>query len=113
MAEYAYKGVPQPDPVPAYGDYITAWRDGVDAVLVSRGTRTTVVPAAGDIAFVRAFAEILRDNQTAARVLVQDMSPRDRALLSWALKELSYAVDDVEDMRRTGLTVSYTKGQPG
>jgi hypothetical protein len=101
MAEY--RGVTEPNgPRTENGTFMSSgWREGVNAALgLSLDTGTAVVPATGDSTFVRAFAEILRDNQRAACVLVQDMSPRDRALLSWALKELSYVVDDAEDVRR-------------
>lgn len=103
-----------------------AWKDGVDAHVLAMldkekarvqradvtadGVRTIApegqdkgVPAGtlpGSLSRdVSAFLAITEDRRQDARGIVQDMSGRDRAVLSFWLRELSREVEDIEDMR--------------
>lgn len=50
---------------------------------------------------VRALIHVLQDEPDKARALVRAMSPRDRAVLSFDLGELSRLVSEEEDFRAT------------
>lgn len=74
--------------------------------------RDTPVPASGerenikldtaaDMFAVRALIHVLQDNPDSARDIVRHMSPRDRAVLSFDLSELSRLVSEEEDIRVT------------
>jgi hypothetical protein len=56
---------------------------------------------AEDMDMVRAFLAVLVDEPGTARETIRDMSPRERALLSFSLEELSRLVSEEEDFRRT------------
>jgi hypothetical protein len=53
-----------------------------------------------DMDMVRAFVAVLRDDPDSARDIVRDMPPRDRALLSFTLEEMTRVVSEQEDFRR-------------
>lgn len=74
--------------------------------------RDTPVPASGDtenirldtaadMFVVRALIHVLQDNPDSARDIIRCMSPRDRAVLSFDLSELSRLVSEEEDIRVT------------
>ena len=50
---------------------------------------------------VHAFALVTEDRLDEARQIIRDMSPRDRALLSFVLGEVTRLVSEEEDFRRT------------
>jgi len=56
---------------------------------------------AEDMDMVRAFIAVLRDEPDTARDIIRDLSPRDRALLSFTLEEVTRLVSEEEDFRRT------------
>lgn len=56
---------------------------------------------AEDMDMARAFLAVLMDEPGMARDTIRDMSPKDRALLSFTLDELSRFVSEEEDFRRT------------
>ena len=99
-------------------EYGAGWKDGVDAALrtAAGGVR---VPAdlQPDIPFrpwdsvplsvtdqdaVRAFTAVIQDNPAEALKIVERMSPRDRAVLAFYLKEMGHIIDTVEGMRIYG-----------
>lgn len=55
---------------------------------------------AEDRDMVRVFVAVLRDERDTARDTIRDMSPRDRALLSFHLEEVTRLVSEEEDFRR-------------
>lgn len=104
--EGGYRGVPVPGLLP--GTNWDAWKAGVDAhyartLELSAGRdeddRTMSVQPS-DKPFLNTFARVLEDDPDTARSLVKDLSGRDRAVLSFALGELSRLVSE-EEMRRT------------
>lgn len=50
---------------------------------------------------VQAFGNLAQDNPDRARRIVRDMSPADRAVLSFTLDELSRIVREEEEFRTT------------
>jgi hypothetical protein len=56
---------------------------------------------AEDMDMVRAFTAVLADEPDTARDIIRDMAPRDRALLSFTLEEVTRLVSEEEDFRRT------------
>lgn len=54
-----------------------------------------------DLDMVLAFVALLRDETEATREIIQDMSPKDRALLSFILGEMSRVVSEEEQFRVT------------
>lgn len=64
------------------------------------GERNIRLNRAEDMDMVRAFVAVLRDDLDSARDIVRDMSPRDRALFSFTLEEMTRLVFQQEDFRR-------------
>lgn len=100
----SYRGVDVPKGIEIEGsDYWNGWRDGVrDAQ--DAGLRTTSDPSTLKItgwtkAAVRAFAHVVEDDPDTAVRIIGDMSPKDRAVLSFWLNELSGIVDAAETAR--------------
>jgi hypothetical protein len=56
---------------------------------------------AEDMDMVRAFIAVLLDELETARDTIRELSPRDRALLSFTLEEVTRLVSEEEDFRRT------------
>ncbi len=54
-----------------------------------------------DMDLLRAFAAVLMDEPDTARETIRDMSPKDRALLSFTLGEVSRLVSEEEQFRVT------------
>lgn len=54
-----------------------------------------------DLEMVRAFVAVIMDEPDTARDTIRDLSPRDRALLSFTLEELTRLVSEEEEFRRT------------
>lgn len=114
-----YRGVPLPDSlVQAYAtnfpedSYPAGWRDGVDAVLTRYGDMQPTEDTAQDTSAVvqdrtalspadevNAFALVTEDRTDEARDIVSRMSGRDRAVLSFWLRELEDIVLHLETRR--------------
>lgn len=107
-----WKGVPMPEEVREAVDtgrlddpYPSGWVRGVDDALASRRdlpSDTGALKITGwtkDV--VRAFAHVVEDDPDTAVRLVADMSAKDRAVLSFWLRELEEIVDSAETARRS------------
>lgn len=101
-----YRGVPVPGLLP--GTNWDAWKAGVDAHYArtlelsagrDRDGRTVSVHPA-DKPFLDSFSRVLADDPDRAREIVRSLSGRDKAVLSFALGELSRLVSE-EEMART------------
>jgi len=97
-----YRGIAVPRAAEASGTYASGWQDGVNAALASANQKgSSVLRLTGwTKQAVLAFGHVAEDNEDTARDIVRDMSPRDRAVLSHLLRELSEIVDDEELSRR-------------
>lgn len=98
-----YRGVTVPPAAGRNATYASGWKDGVNAALDSANeSGASVLRLTGwTKQAVLAFGHVSQDNGDTARRIVRDMSPRDRAVLTHMLRELSEIVDDEELSRRT------------
>jgi hypothetical protein len=105
IMEDMYQGVP----VPAHTDHWTSrdtaqWKDGVDAAQgVSPGQApggTLIRVHREDKPYLDVVSRVLAEDEAAARSLIHGLKPRDRALLSFFLQEVSRLVEDIETERR-------------
>lgn len=103
-----YRGVPMPTRIGQAGhaQYSEGWEDGVDAVLTRYGDMQPTEDTAQDPDAVRspadevnAFALVTEDRTDEARDIVSRMSGRDRAVLSFWLRELEDIVLHLETRR--------------
>ena len=98
-----HSGVPYPATFDSRSpQFQKGWEDGVDAALASANQKgSSVLRLTGwTKRAVLAFGHVAEDNADTARQIVRDMSPRDSAVLSHLLRELSEIVDDEELSRR-------------
>lgn len=111
MSETIYRGVKIPADVQD-GDglcYAQGWRDGVDAhylrtVELARDKdngRTRLIINESDAPAVRAFLSVVTDDLDTGRDIIRSMSPADRAVLSFFLRDTGRIVEEEDSLRDT------------
>lgn len=99
-----YKGVPMGDEVAEHqnqnDDYAVGWKDGVDAALRTAAGGVRVGDEDKDA--VRVFIAVIQDKPDRALSVVRGMSPRDRAVLTFYLREAGRLVEHIEEGRIYG-----------
>jgi hypothetical protein len=83
-----------------FAKIFTAPQSAESPAVSGTGERNIRLDRAEDMDMVRVFVAVLRDEPDTARVLIRDMAPRDRALLSFVLEEVTRLVSEEEDFRR-------------
>lgn len=111
MSETIYRGVKIPADVQDSDDppYAQGWKDGVDAhylrtVEIARDkdkSTTRLVLNELDAPAVRAFLSVVTDDPDTARDIIRSMSPRDRAVLSFLLRDTGRIVEEEDSLRDT------------
>ena len=104
-----YKGVTVPDCVAvedSNDDYAIGWKDGVDAAVQSRVEDALVSPE------ISAFIAVTVDAPDTSRAIVRDLSPRDRAILTFYLNELGRLIEEEDGFRRMADRQRAYKGRP-
>lgn len=109
-----YKGVPMGDEVADHegqnDDYAAGWKDGVDAAQRAAGQSAVSRPGGEDVRLdapedmdaVRVLVAVAQDNLPGAGAVVRGMSPRDRAVLTFYLREAGRLVEHIEEGRIYG-----------
>jgi hypothetical protein len=75
--------------------------DPVERYAAAHPDEEIELDAAEDLAAVRALVHVLQDNPDEARQIVRSLSPADRAVLQFHLRELSRITDEEDSFRET------------